>query len=65
MGMTTLERNIILARLRAADQARMLREMREQQQIDRRRSETGDFVVGLIAGLGMSVIIWLAVWSYL
>jgi xanthine/CO dehydrogenase XdhC/CoxF family maturation factor len=55
-----------LARLHAADLARRNREMREEVERRRelRRSETGDFAIGLLCGAGISVMLWLIVWSW-
>jgi hypothetical protein len=55
-----------LARLNAADQARRNRELREaiERQEALRRSETGDFAIGLLCGAGLSAMIWIIVWSW-
>jgi hypothetical protein len=52
-------------RLLAADQARRNRELREaiERQASMQRAETGDFVIGVLCGAGLSVMLWLIVWS--
>jgi hypothetical protein len=53
-------------RLVAADRARRNRELREaiERQEALRKSETGDFVIGMLCGAGLSVMLWLIVWSW-
>ena len=59
--------SVYLARLRAADESKRMRELREaeeRRQRDLRRSETGDFVVGIIAALGLSIMAWIILYAW-
>lgn len=69
--MTTLQHQT-LARLRAEAEARLnanrIAAEREQRRLAKRHSDiaaAGDFLVGLISGIGLSALIVLSVWSLL
>ena len=63
----TMRQQLTLARLRAADESKRMRELREaeeRRQRDLRRSETGDLVVGVLASLGLSIMFWIILYAW-
>lgn len=65
--MTTMQQ-FYLQRLRAAEQARVNKELRELNEKRRQREEkwkdAADFFIGIFSGLGLSVMAWIILWSF-
>ena len=65
--MTTMQQ-FYLQRLRAAEQARINKELRELTEKNRKREEkmkdAMDFFIGVFSGLGLSIMAWIIVWSF-
>ena len=67
--MATLQHHY-LQRIRAAEQAKLNRELKELAEADARAkrqqhiSDVADFVVGVFSGIGMSVMAWIIIWQW-